>query len=299
MKIGKLLLSLMMLAGLAAGALAQVSPVSDDHAADREAIRAHIDSIFQAYIKKDRERVLATHSEDWRGFLIGSRSVIRGIDEYMKTADQSLRVPNEGISGYKLTELDVVFQGDIAVVNYVADTEIKSRERAITSKLRVLDVYAKRNGHWIQIASNTATHPDAAARAMSEPALISAQARQWILQSREEVWRAWFANDREKLDKLIPEDAIAINAGDSPWETREAILAGAQKFAQSGAKLVRLEFPRTEMQVYGNTVILYTTYRFETEANGKRETSSGRATEMFVVRNNTLVNTGWHLDSGK
>ncbi len=94
-----LLLSLGALAALGVAALAQSSPVSDDRAADREAIRSHIDSIFQAYIKKDREKVRATHSDDWRGFLIGSRGVIRGIDEYMKTADQSLRVPNQGISG--------------------------------------------------------------------------------------------------------------------------------------------------------------------------------------------------------
>jgi ketosteroid isomerase-like protein len=299
MKLRILLVSLFTLTGLVVGAQAQSSPAGDDRAADRDAIRAHIDSIFQAYIKKDREKVRATHSEDWRGFLIGSRNVIRGIDEYMKTADQSLRVPNEGITGYELTEFDAVFHGDIAVVNYVADTEIKSRDRSTTSKLRVLDVYQKRNGHWIQIASNTVTHPDAVAKAMSEPALLSAEARQWILKSREEVWRAWFSNDREKLDKFIPADAIAINAGDGQWESREAILAGAQEFAKSGAKLVQLEFPRTEMQVYGNTVILYTTYRFEIEANGQKQVSSGRATEMFVVRNNTLVNTGWHLDSGK
>lgn len=298
MKRRKLVLSLGALACLGVAALAQSSPASADRAADREAIRSHIDSIFQAYIKKDREMVRATHSEDWRGFLIGSRSVIRGIDEYMKTADQSLRVPDEGITGYKLTEFDVVFHGDIGVVNYVADTELRGGDRKTTGKLRVLDVYHKRNGHWIQIASNTVNHPDAVAKTMTEPALITDQARQWILKSREEVWRAWFSNDREKLDKLIPEDAIAINAGDSPWENREAILAGARKFAENGGRLVRLDFPRTEMQVYGNTVILYTTYKFETEANDKRETSSGRATEMFVVRNNTLVNTGWHLDSG-
>ena len=42
------------------------------------------------------------------------------------------------------------------------------------------------------------------------------------------------------------------------------------RFAASGAKLVRLEFPKTEMQVYGNTIIIYTTYLYEIEAGGKR-----------------------------
>jgi hypothetical protein len=33
--------------------------------------------------------------------------------------------------------------------------------------------------------------------------------------------------------------------------------------------------------------------------NGKRETASGRATEMFVRRGDELVNVGWHMSSGK
>ncbi|MCM3901349.1 MAG: nuclear transport factor 2 family protein [Pyrinomonadaceae bacterium] len=113
------------------------------------------------------------------------------------------------------------------------------------------------------------------------------------------MWKAYFGNDRALLDKLIPEEAIAIDDGAEAWSDRAVIMAGAQRFADSGGKLVRLEFPRTEMQVYGNTIIIYTTYICETEANGKRTTMSGRATEMFVRRGNELVNVGWHLDSGK
>jgi len=67
----------------------------------------------------------------------------------------------------------------------------------------------------------------------------------------------------------------------------------------SGGKLLRLEFPKTEIQVYGNTVIIYTTYLYEIEVNGQKSTSSGRATEMFVRRGDNLVNVGWHMDSGK
>lgn len=33
--------------------------------------------------------------------------------------------------------------------------------------------------------------------------------------------------------------------------------------------------------------------------NGKRTTASGRGSEIFVIRDNQLVNTGWHLDAGK
>jgi hypothetical protein len=113
------------------------------------------------------------------------------------------------------------------------------------------------------------------------------------------VWKAWFANDRAALEKLVPEEVIAINNDTEAWSDRAAVLAGAKAFAESGGKLVRLEFPKTEIQVYGNTVLVYTTYVYEIDVNGKRNTASGRATEMFVRRGDTLVNVGWHLDSGK
>ena len=63
-------------------------------------------------------------------------------------------------------------------------------------------------------------------------------------------------------------------------------------------KLVKLEFPKTEIQVYGNTVLVYTTYLYEIDMKGKRTTASGRATEMFLRRGDELVNVGWHMDSG-
>jgi hypothetical protein len=46
---------------------------ADDRAADREAIRAHIDRIFQAFIHKDRAELQATHAANWLGYLEGSR----------------------------------------------------------------------------------------------------------------------------------------------------------------------------------------------------------------------------------
>ena len=64
-------------------------------------------------------------------------------------------------------------------------------------------------------------------------------------------------------------------------------------------KLDAMEFPKTEMQIYGNTIIIYTTYLYEIEAQGKRSTTTGRGTEIFVRRNNLYVNTGWHLDQVK
>ena len=65
----KLLVFSGLLLGLAATPTAGSDPVSGDRRpADRDAIRAHIEQIFQAYMKKDRKTVRATHSADWRGF---------------------------------------------------------------------------------------------------------------------------------------------------------------------------------------------------------------------------------------
>jgi hypothetical protein len=202
----------------------------DNRAADAAAIRAHIESIFQAFIDGDRD---------------------------------------------------------------IGNTTVTMR------RFRIMDVYAKRKGSWIQVASHTVIDPEWRQEQISKPTTVTPEIRAHVLAAREAVWKAWFANDRATLSKLIPDEAIAINSGADTWSNRAAILADAEGFADSGGKLVNLEFPKTEMQIYGNTIIVYTTYRFEIEANGKRTTESGRGTEIFVRRGNELVNTGWHLDAGK
>lgn len=132
-----------------------------------------------------------------------------------------------------------------------------------------------------------------------QPRTLSTTERAELLAVREKVWRAYFTNDRKHLEAVIPAETIAINAHEENWANREAILAGAAQFVASGAKLTRLEFPRTEMQVYGEVAIIYTTYLFEIESEGARSTFSGRGTEIFVRRNHLWVNSGWHLDAGK
>jgi hypothetical protein len=172
-------------------------------------------------------------------------------------------------------------------------------ELETNTRYRIMDVYAKRDGHWIQAASHTVIDPAWRAERMTMPASVTPQVRQQILDARESVWRAYFSNDRAALERLIPEETIAINAGTEKWADRASILAGAKAFAESGAKLARLEFPKTEMQVYGNVIILYTTFLYEIEKDGKRTTASGRGTEVFVRRKGQLVNSGWHLDANK
>jgi Domain of unknown function (DUF4440) len=281
----------------------------DNRAADAAAIRAHIESIFQAFIDGDVDKIYATHSEDWRGFLEGSRVPIKGIDEYMRAngiewprpanAPKSTPYFPAG-TGYRVSDFDVNFYSpELAVASFIGDFERKVGNAKVTlRRFRIMDVYAKRNGNWIQVASHTVIDPAWRLEQMSQPLTVTPEIRNQVLTVRESVWKAWFANDHSTLYQLLPEEVIAINSGSDAWSDRAAILAAAQSFADRGAKLVRLEFPKTEMQIYGNTIIVYTTYLYEIEVNGKRTKESGRGTEMFVRRGNKLVHVGWHLDKG-
>jgi ketosteroid isomerase-like protein len=120
-----------------------------------------------------------------------------------------------------------------------------------------------------------------------------------ILKVRESVWRAWFANDAKALERLVPPDTIVISSDQETWKNQADILRTAAEFQADGGKLVRLEFPHTEIQRFGDVAIIWTSYLVETEENGKREVVSGRATEIFVHRNGEWVNPGWHTDNFK
>jgi ketosteroid isomerase-like protein len=120
-----------------------------------------------------------------------------------------------------------------------------------------------------------------------------------LLRVREAVWRAWFADDRAKLEEILPEDTIAINNGAEKWEHRAEILESAKHFAAGGGKLIHLSFPHVEVQSFGDVAILYSLWTAEIEVAGQHSVNSGRATEIFVRRNGQWLNTGWHLDSGK
>ena len=120
-----------------------------------------------------------------------------------------------------------------------------------------------------------------------------------LLKVRESVWRAWFANDTAAMKRLIPAETIAISAGDEEWKHQAEIFKEAAEFQAQGGKLVRLEFPRNEVQRFGDVAIIYTQYELETEVGGKRSVSAGRATEIFVRRNGEWTNPGWHTDSAK
>src|ERR1035438_8457514 len=119
----------------------------DDRAADREAIRAHIDSIYQAFIHKDLPALRATHDENWRGFLDGPY----------------------GMTSYKMRDFDIIFAGDAAFVTFISAGQVLAPSGEEREVLRLADFYVKKNGHWIQAGSNTSVHPDTVAEQMSTP----------------------------------------------------------------------------------------------------------------------------------
>ena len=281
---------------LALPRLASAQSVPPDRAADAAAIRAHIESICQAFVDKDRTKLEQTHGKDWRGFTPWSGHVIRGLDGYMNEATFEPGTPKgQGMVGYRLSDFDAVFYGDTAVASFVLDLDLVYGSEKNTQKLTLIDVYHKGAKGWIQVASNTSLHPDEIERLMSRSHGLGDADKKALFAAREAVWRAWFAGDTAALSKLVPPELITIEPGSDTFGTHASTLAGSRGFAASGGKLLRLVFPRTELQAYGNTAILYTTYEMDLDTGGKRTTERGAATEVFVRRDGQWINTGWQL----
>ena len=146
-----------------------------------------------------------------------------------------------------------------------------------------------------RVAAGLAIVIAAACAAKDFPADDARVAR--LMSDREAVWWAWFTNDTSRLGQLLAAEVVAINSRDSTWQNRAEVVASAREFAKGGAKLVRVTFPKTEKQVFGNCAVLYSTYELELEQNGRKTVQRGRATEVFIWRNGVWQNTGWHLDS--
>lgn len=282
----------------ATGSTVSSQNAQDDRAADREAIRAHIDSIFKAFINKDLAALRATHADNWLGYLEGSRTMIKGVDAYMDWNQVDPKSPY-GMKSYKMREFDMIFKGDAAFVCFVPEIDSNTPNGPYHRALRICDFYTKSNGQWIQSGSDTALHAESMEEQLTAARPLGEQMKKRLLDAREAVWRAYFAGDRATLEKLIPQETVAIEAGDNTWSNRQTILDGSSEFAKGGGKLVKLEFPRTEIQLYGPTAVVYSDYVYELEAGGQHINRAGRVTEVFVMRKGQWVNPGWHMDSGK
>lgn len=303
------------------------APASPTMEADRTEIIEHIHSIFQAYIRKDREAIRRTHSEDWTGFLLPSGKIERGIDDYMAYADRAIGGESIGV-GYELLDTEVQIYGDIALVYYVARWDRRDSDGTIAHvPLRSIDVYRRDPGGWIQCGSHITAAPSAespgstttrstgqrasqgvngtkdtgpraqsAGRQGSADSGLSPAERDELMKIRESVWRAWFGGDEEALRQLLPDDLITLDGGIDAWGDLHSNVRNSAAFKADGGRLVRLEFPRTQIQSYGDTAILYTTFELELERGGERSLRRGQGTEIFLRRDGKWINTGWQLD---
>ncbi|HVT37670.1 MAG TPA: nuclear transport factor 2 family protein [Gemmatimonadaceae bacterium] len=128
-------------------------------------------------------------------------------------------------------------------------------------------------------------------------ASLSAADRSSLMAARDAVWRAWFAGDTVQLRRLLPARTLALESGDSVWQTRrEQIVAAAADYHARGGRLVELTFPRVEIQVLGDVVVLYSTFRMDTERSGKRSVARGTAVEVFQREGRVWLNPSWYLD---
>ncbi len=129
--------------------------------------------------------------------------------------------------------------------------------------------------------------------------LAQTQHDKQLLQVRDSVWRAWFSNDVKTLHALVPPDTIVISGGERNWKHQADVFRSAAEFQSGGNRLIRLEFPHTEIQHFGDVAIVWSDYLVETDSHGKRAVSTGRASEIFVRHDGHWINPGWHTDSTK
>ncbi len=119
-----------------------------------------------------------------------------------------------------------------------------------------------------------------------------------LLEARSTAWRAFFQRDLTVLEQILAPELIAIQEQVERWDNRASLLKMAQSMKERGVQLTRLEFPRTEIQLFGNTAILYYTYVMEQRLGDQAVVDSGRGTEIFIRRDGKWVDVGWHLDQG-
>jgi hypothetical protein len=120
-----------------------------------------------------------------------------------------------------------------------------------------------------------------------------------LLRARDAVWRAWFAGDINILEQFVPPETIVMSGGEREWKHQAEVLRSSSEFHAKGGKLIRLEFPRTEVQHFGDVAVVWSSYVLETEVDGKRSVGSSRVTEIFVWRHGLWTNPGWHTDDEK
>jgi len=152
---------------------AQTTPPLGKHDSDRAAILADITAITQAYLDGDVEKIYLTHSADWTGFLGRSAVPIKGLDAYMKFQGLVYPVPvgapkptPDKTTTFRITDFDLNFVTEnVGVANFAIEYGTKSGPDFVPSnRIRITDIYAKRKGNWMQVASHVSRDPRAGDR---------------------------------------------------------------------------------------------------------------------------------------
>ena len=138
-----------------------------------------------------------------------------------------------------------------------------------------------------------------AAITMNQITHVDPAIQQQIVAIRDTAWRAYFANDQATMGRLFPANFISVGWSGGPWLDRAGTLADAAQFAAKGGSLVALEFPHTEIQLFGDVAVVYSLYIVEFNYEGITSRQSGRATEVFQKKDGHWIHPSWHLDSGR
>lgn len=129
---------------------------------------------------------------------------------------------------------------------------------------------------------------------------VSAQtAENEIIAARDTVWRAFFHYDTAALRRYIPPAAATLEgSGAGRWNSRADIMNGSRGFVQSKSRLVDVKFSNTRISLTGHTAVVRSNYAVIVDAGRRIDTTSGRATELFVRQGATWLNPYWQLEPG-
>ena len=118
----------------------------------------------------------------------------------------------------------------------------------------------------------------------------TAAQRTALIAAREAVWRAYFNGDSLGLVSALPERMVGMG------KHRDAIIADAIGFRQGGGTLVSVTFTDDEFLLEGTMALILSNYRVVTRHNGKEGVMSGKAIEVFTLKDGRWLNPYWHLD---
>lgn len=133
----------------------------------------------------------------------------------------------------------------------------------------------------------TMAHPLGAQNADTERQLVAA---------RDTIWRAFFRNDTALLRRYLPPAAATLEGTEHRWSNRNQIAQSARDFVRGRNTLVSLTFANTDIAQTGHSALVRSNYQTVVESGGRRDTSRGRATELFVKLGTTWVNPYWQLE---